>query len=99
MSPSPAHLRAVADALNAIADGLGADIADLLPLGGPTTWLGPAADLHRAGALRQESRVEQAVAELRRVHNQLLNAAATAEAHMREVADARERRYRRGIDR
>ncbi len=99
MSPPPPRLREAADALGAIAEALSADLADLVPLGGPSTWLGPAADAHRDEVVVQSRRIEEVVFQLRRLANHLVNAASLAEAHEREVVEVRMHRYLLGVDR
>lgn len=50
MSRSPAHLRAAAQALRAMATALTADFDGLDHHSGPATWEGPAARAHRGRA-------------------------------------------------
>lgn len=71
MSRSPTNLRAAAAALRSMADALTADLAGLVRHGGLSTWRGPAAERHRAGAFVQQHRVDAVSAELQRVADAL----------------------------
>lgn len=94
MSRSPAHLRAVAAALRAMAGALAADVDGLVAHGDLSTWRGPAAERHRAGALVQLHRMDAVVAELRRLANALVNQADMAEDNAARLVHAHERRWR-----
>lgn len=93
MSRSPAHLRAAAMALRAMAAALAADTADLVRQGGLSTWRGPAAERHRAGALVQQRHIDAVVDELWRIANELVNTATVAEANEQHAVEVRERRW------
>ena len=53
-TPAPAVLRALAVELRATADGIDLDVDPLADRGGPSTWLGPAADAYRRDAAAME---------------------------------------------
>lgn len=71
MSRSPAHLRAAALALRAVAAALTADFDGLAAHAGPATWLGPAADAHRTRAATATADAHAVAAELVDLADQL----------------------------
>lgn len=77
-TPAPAVLRALAVDLRATADGIDLDVDPLADRGGPSTWLGPAADTYRRDAAAMED-VGRAAAEGARRLAEALDRMAEAE--------------------
>lgn len=84
MSRSPAHLRAAAVALRALATALTADLDGLAAHSGPATWVGPAATAHRHRAGRVADDGRAVAAEVRGLADRL-------DHHAAELAAAEER--------
>lgn len=102
-TPAPAVLRALAVDLRATASAIDLDVEPLTARGGPSTWLGPAADTYRRDAAAMEDvgrtaadgtrRLAEALDDLADVE-ELARAETLARAH-RAAADRRAQAERR----
>jgi hypothetical protein len=84
-TPAPAVLRALAVDLRATAAAIDLDVEPLADRGGPSTWLGPAADTYRRAAAAMEDVGRSAADGARRLADELDR---MAEVEERARADA-----------
>jgi hypothetical protein len=85
-TPAPAVLRALAVDLRASAAAIDLDVEPLADRGGPSTWLGPAADAYRRDAAAMEDVGRSAADDVRRLADTLDRMADAEEAARAQVA-------------